>query len=177
MKRNLKIAAAVATLFLAFGAIVLTYATSQNGSTSNNGKTASMYIADNATHVQTNCKYTGMNGAHPWAKKFLENATITTVNGTVVSEFKGMLILDTGPAEVRVLLPRFWSVDNGVIGRTELFNSSFSSPGGNITANILESKMFNGTSFSIEVMVGYEITNATGASAYAVLPFNIIPNS
>jgi hypothetical protein len=180
MRKSLKITAAVTVLFLAFGAIVLSYATSQNASTSYNGQNSlTMYTADNATNVQSNCKHMGMNGAHPWAKRFLENATITTVNGTVVSEFKGMLILDTGLGEVRILMPKYWSVDNEVVGRSKLLNStySFSGSGENITATVLESKMFSNTSFSIEVMVGYEITNATGTNAYAVLPFNIIPNS
>jgi hypothetical protein len=38
-------------------------------------------------------------------------------------------------------------------------------------------EIFESPSFSINVMVGYEITNATGTTAYAELPFNIVPSS
>jgi hypothetical protein len=178
MRKSLKIAAAVTMLFAAFGAIVLAYATSQNASAPY-GQNTSTHTVDNATNVLQYCKHMGMNGAHPWAKRFLENATITTINGTVVSEFKGMLILNTGSGEVRILMPQYWSVNNEVVGRSKLLNStySFSGPGENITATVLESRLFSNMSFSIGVMVGYEITNATGTDAYAVLPFNIVPNS
>jgi hypothetical protein len=178
MRKSLKIVAAVTMLFAAFGVIVLAYATSQNASASYNGQNTS-YTVDDGTNVQQYCGHVGMDGAHPWAKRFLENATITTINGTVVSEFKGMLILNTGSGEVRILMPQYWSVNSEVVGRSKLLNStySFSGPGENITATVLESRLFSNASFSIGVMVGYEITNATGTNAYAVLPFNIVPNS
>lgn len=178
MRKSLKIAAVVTMLVAAFGAIVLAYAPSQNASAPYNGQNTS-YKVDNATNVLQYCKHMGMNGVHPWAKRFLENATITIVNGTVVSEFKSMLILNTGSGEVRILMPQYWSVNNEVVGTSKLLNStySFSGPGENITATVLGSRLFSNMSFSIDVMVGYKITNATGTDTYAVLPFNIVPNS
>jgi len=174
-----KLAAAVTALFLAFGAVVLVYANSQYASTSSNGQNPQIRTDNNATPVQLQNLQSVIDKDRAWFKKFLENATITVVNGTVVSLFKGMLILDIGSGEVRILMPKYWSVGTEVIGRWRLFNStySFSAPGQNVTVNALESEVFENPSFSINVMVGYEITNATGTSAYAVLPFNIVPSS
>lgn len=179
MRKSVKVAAAVTVLFLAFGAVVLAYANSQNALTSGNEQKAPTYTANSAPQIQSQLKQSVTNNDHPWAKKFLENATAATVNGTVMSEFKGMLILDTGQSEVRILMPQYWSVGTEVVGRGKLFNTtySFSGPGENVTVKTLESEVFKNPSFSINVMVGYEITNATGTIAYAVLPFNIVPNS
>src|SRR4030043_1762743 len=94
-----------------------------------------------------------------------QNATLSDVQGTVVSEFRSMLILDTGTGQVRVLLPKFWSIDNGVVGRATLFNSSFAMPGDNVTIGVLKSDVFANQNFSINVMVGYEETNETGYQA------------
>jgi hypothetical protein len=65
MRKSLKMASAVAALFVAFGAIVLAYATSQSASTSYEGQNTSMYTSDSATNVQSNCKHAGINSAHP----------------------------------------------------------------------------------------------------------------
>jgi hypothetical protein len=179
MRKSVKMAAAVTALFLAFGAVVLAYANSQNALISGNEQKAPTYAANSAPQIQSQLKQSLTNDDHPWAKKFLENATVATVNGTVVSEFKDMLIMDTGQSEVRILMPQYWSVDTEVVGRAKLFNTtySFSGPGEKVTVKALESEVFKNPSFSINVMVGYEITNATGTTAYAVLPFNIVPNS
>jgi hypothetical protein len=179
MRKSVKLAAAVTVLFLAFGAVVLAYATSQNASASSNGQNAPAYATTNAMQVQLQNLQSIIGKDRSWMKKFLENATITTVNGSVVSIFKGMLILETGSSEVRILMPKYWSVGTEVVGRWKLFNStySFSAPGQNVTAKVLESEIFENPSFGINVMVGYEITNATDTTAYAVLPFNIVPRS
>jgi hypothetical protein len=179
MRKSVKMVVAVTVLFLAFGAVVLAYANSQSALTSGNEQKAPTYTANSAPQIQSKLKQSVTNNDNPWARKFLENATATAVNGTVVSEFKGMFIMDTGQSEVRILMPQYWSVGTEVVGRGKLFNTtySFSGPGENVTVKALESEVFNNPSFSINVMVGYEITNATGTTAYAVLPFNIVPNS
>jgi hypothetical protein len=178
MRKSVKMAVAVTVLFLAFGAVVLAYANSQKALTSGNEQAAPTYTANSAPQIQSQLKQFVNNNDHPWAKKFLENATAATVSGTVVSEFRGMLILDTGQSEVRILMPQYWSVGTEVVGRGKLVNTtySFSGPGEDVTVKALESEVFKNTSFSINVIVGYEITNATGTTAYAVLPFNIVPN-
>jgi hypothetical protein len=179
MRKSVKMAAAVTALFLAFGAVVLAYANSRNALTSSNGQNSQTYTANSAPQTQSKNTQSVIDKDHPWMKKFLENATVTTVNGTVVSEFKGMLILDTGSSEVRILMPRYWSVGSEVVGRWRLFNStySFSGPGQNVTVKALVSEIFENKSFSINVMVAYEITNAIGTTAYTVLPFNIVSSS
>jgi hypothetical protein len=112
-----------------------------------------------------------------WTEQLLQNATLSTVNGTVVSEVKGMLVLDTGSGQVRVLLPKGWTVGSEVVGRASLFNGTFASAGQNVAVSVLESEVFSNANFSINVMLGYEAINATGTHAYAVLPFNIQPSS
>lgn len=179
MRKNVKLAAAITVLFLAFGAVVLAYANSQNASMPSNGQNPQIYTATNATQVQLQNLQSIISKDRSWTKKFLENATVTTVNGTVVSLLKGMLILDTGSSEVTVLMPKYWSVGSEVFGRWKLLNStySFSGPGQNVTVKAVESEMFENPSFSINVMIGYEVTNATGTTAYAMLPFDIVPSS
>jgi hypothetical protein len=179
VRKSVKLAAAVTVLFLAFGAVVLAYATSQNAPVPSNGQNPQIYTATNSTQVQVQNLQSLIGKDRSWTRKFLENATITTVNGTVISLFKGMLILDTGSSQVTVLMPKYWSVGSEVVGRWKLFNStySFSSPGQNVTVKALESEIFENPSFGINVMVGYEVTNATGTTAHAVLPFNIVPSS
>ena len=119
-----------------------------------------------------------MRGDGPfWIGGLLENATLSNVTGTVVTEAKGMLVLDTESSQVRVLLPKEWTVGTDVLGRAELFNGTFASSGQSVTVTVLESNIFSNTNFSINEMLGYEAINATGTQAYAVLPFNIQPNS
>jgi hypothetical protein len=110
-------------------------------------------------------------------QNFFENATLNTVQGTVVSQLRGVLILDTGSGQVRVLVPKAWTLSNEVVSRATLFNGTFASPGQSITIKVLERNVFSNTSFSINVMLGYEAINSTNAHAYAVLPFNIVPSS
>jgi hypothetical protein len=119
----------------------------------------------------------GRANGFPWAERFLENATLSTVQGTVVSEVKGILILNTDAGQVRILLPKGWTVGNEVMGRAALFNGTFAGSGQNVTVKVLESKVFSNANFSLNVMMGYEAINATGTHAYAVLPFNIQPHS
>ena len=179
MRKSVKLAAAITALFLAFGAVVLVYANSQYASTSSNGQNPQICTNNNVAQGQLQNLQSIIGKDHAWFKKFLQNATITMVNGTVVSLFKGMLVLDTGSGELRILMPKYWSVGTEVVGRWRLFNStySFSAPGQNVTVKALESEVFENPSFSINVMVGYEVTNATSTTAYAVLPFNIVPSS
>jgi hypothetical protein len=109
--------------------------------------------------------------------RFLENATLASVQGTVVSEVKDMLILNADSTQVRILLPSDWTLGNEVVSGAVLFNGTFASAGQSVTLKVLESEVFNNSNFSLNVMMGYEAVNATGAQAYAVLPFNIQPSS
>ena len=187
----MKIAAVVAVAFLALGAVAFVYACSQNGITANADEQVGMqnmqeFFGSNNVTLPANVTMTGGNmrcmprrGANDfqWTEMLLQNATLSNVTGTVVSEVKGMLVLDTGSGQVRVLLPKDWTVGSEVVDRATLFNGTFASSDQSVTITVLESKVFSNVSFSVNEMLGYEAINATNAQAYAVLPFNIQPNS
>ncbi len=178
----MKIATVAAILFLALGAIVFVYANSQNNltTTGDEQQTAIQnYFSSNNTLPPCN-----RGRMQPFeenrlqlGQNFFENATLNTVQGTVVSQSKGILILDTGSSQIRVLVPKAWTLSNEVVSRATLFNGTFVSAGQSITIKVLESNVFSNTSFSINVMLGYEAINSTNTHAYAVLPFNIQPSS
>jgi hypothetical protein len=178
----LKIATIAAILFLALGMIVFVYANSQNSlnNTNEQQQTAIQnYFSANSTLPP--CERGRMqrsegNGLQ-LGQRFLENATLNTVQGTVVSQSNGVLILDTSSGQIRVLVPKAWTLGNEVVSRATLFNGTFVSSGQSITFKVLESNVFSNTSFSINVMVGYEAINSTNTHTYAVLPFNIQPSS
>jgi hypothetical protein len=191
LRKNLKIAAVAATLFVALGAIAFVYASSQSSATANDdvrqmgmwnmrgfSEWNNVTLPDNVTvpcHMDR-MPHMGANGLE-WFNMLSENATLSTVNGTVVSEVNGMLILNTDTTQIRVLLPKEWSVGNEVIDRASLFNGTFASAGQSVTVKVLESGLFSNANFSVNVMLGYEAINATAVHAYAVLPFNIQPKS
>lgn len=193
MKKSLKMATVAVVALLALGAVAFVYASSLNGFNANNTdeqkqmdmqNMRSFFMTDNITlpdNVTMPCHMRRGPQMHAnglqLGRNFLENATISTVQGTVVSEYKDMLILNTDAGQVRVLLPKEWSVNNDIISRGELFNGTFASSGQNVTIKVLESDVFSNASFSINVMIGYEAINATSTHAYAVLPFNITPHS
>ena len=192
MRKSLKIVAVAAVLFIAVGAIVLVYANAQNALNSNGDQQTTMQNMQTffESNNQTFCGWDNrtmrghMRGMPQMQENglqsitsFFENGTLSTVQGSVVSEFRGMLILDTGSGELRVLLPQAWSVDNEVVGRVKLFNGTFASPGQTVTIKVLENNVFSNENFNINMMLAYEAINATSTHAYAVLPFNIQPAS
>ena len=103
----------------------------------------------------------------------LANATPIEINGTVVALVRDMLVLDTEDDQIRIHLPPVWTLEYEVMEREELFNSTFSAAGENVTVKALKAVLFENDGFSINVMMGYEIINADSVHAYAVLPFNI----
>ena len=172
LKKSLKIAAIAAVLFLALGVVAFVYANSQNSKgMGSEGISSSTYFWSN-NQMPRNMQQR-INGGLSWLKRFVANATATQISGTVASESNGMLILNTDKGQVRVLLPQSWTLNNEVIGRGELFNDTFSATGQTVTVKVLESVLLQKDTFSINVMLGYEIVNATNTHAYAVLPFNI----
>jgi hypothetical protein len=192
MRKSLKIVVVAAVLFIAVGAVAFVYACSQNGALANANEQL-MGIQGMQTFFAWHNITLPNNFTMPWGPMMrmpqmrangvqwtyglLQNATLSTVQGTVVSEFRGMLVLDTGSSQVRVLLPKDWTLGNEVVGRAELFNGTLASTGQNVTVKVLESEVFSNANFSLNEMLGYEAINATGTHAYAVLPFNIQPAS
>jgi hypothetical protein len=179
LKKSLKIASVVSVLLLALGVVAFVYANSQIGAGKNNEQ--SIGISEDFWSTDQLPKHLKplqpkQNSGLEWLRKFIAQSNATRVDGTVVSEFNGMLILSTEEGQERVLLPKFWSLDNEVIGRGKLFSSTFSGIGQVVTVKVLKSVLFEKDSFSINVMIGYEIINTTDTHTYAVLPFNIGPS-
>lgn len=165
MNKSLKIAAVTAVLLLALGCFSFVYASSQtNSNTANNGLVTNQQIR------QFISQHPGV-GLRAFAR-FLNNANLSEVTGTVVSEFQGVLVLSTDQGQVRVLLPKMWSYNNQLLNRTELINNIFAGTGQTITVKVLKGEWVK-NGFSLNVMIGYEAVNAADAHAYAVLPFNI----
>ena len=192
MRKSLKIVSAAVVLFLALTAIALVYAGIQSGSASANAQQTGnqdmqMFFDSNNVTLPSNATWLGnmgrchgqqMMGDGPQLVQMLsENATLSTVQGTVVSQSGRVLILDTGSSQVRVMIPNEWTVGNEAINSATLFNGTFVSSGQTLTVNVLKSDLFSNVNFSVNVMLGYEAVNATGTHAYAVLPFNIQPAS
>jgi hypothetical protein len=190
MKKSLKIATVVAVAMVALSAIAIAYAFTENVAAANaserqmnmwNPDTFWSGDATSSNNLTIPCpighmprmgrNYFGWNGG------LLQNATLSTVSGTVVAEVSGMLVLNTTSGEIRISLPQEWTVGDEVVNRTSFVDGAFASPGQTVTVKVLESTLFSNSSFSINSMLGYEATNATGVQADAVLPFNIQPNS
>jgi hypothetical protein len=189
MKKSLKVAAVTASVLITLSVVVFAFAGSHNNTTADNGKQEdlqNMLSSMNGTFVSNDTSIPpsllkrlnqmSCNGPK-WLGRFLENATLSTVNGTVSSQLKGILILNTDSGQLRILLPKGWSVNNEVVGRAALFNSSYASSGDSVTLKVLKGNVFSNANFSLNIMIGYEAINATGTHAYAVLPFNIEPSS
>ena len=109
--------------------------------------------------------------------EFLQNATLTSVSGSVVTETRGLLLLDTSSGQVSIQIPNEWNIGSQIVSGATLFNGTFASSGQTVTLQVLESNVFSNTSFTLNEMVGYQATNSTGTTATAVLPFNIQPTS
>jgi hypothetical protein len=192
LRKSLKIATLVTVALLALGAAAYVYACSQNGATANANEQwmgmqnmraffwpKNITLPNNVTMPwgrMVRMPQMRVNGL-PVTERLLQNGTLSSVNGTVVSEVRGMLVLDASTGQIRVLLPKDWTVGNEVVDRAKLFNSTFASAGQGVTVKVLETDVFSNANFSVNVMMGYEVINATGTHAYAVLPFNIQPKS
>jgi len=188
----LKITALATVILIALGAVAYAYAFSQDGTTASSidqqtsiGNMQSYFAANNITHPDNVTIPRCHEGRMPQMREndfafsyaFLQNATLSSVNGTIVTTTQGLLILDTNSGQIKISLPTEWTVGNDVVARTSLFNGTFASPGQSVTIDVLESNVFSNSNFTINMMMGYEAINATGTTAYAVLPFNIQPTS
>jgi len=192
MRKSLKIASAVVVLFLALSAVAFVYAGMQNSlALADEQQTGSQnvqtFFDSNTITLPSNVTWPShmerghgrqMMGDGLQLVQFLsENATLSTVQGTVVSQWGDVLILDTGSGQVRVMIPSEWTVGSEVVSGAALFNGTFASSGQTLTVNVLKSDLFSNANFSVNVMLGYEVVNEAGTPAYAVLPFNIQPTS
>jgi hypothetical protein len=192
MRKSLKIASAVVVLFLALSAVAFVYAGMQNSlaladeQQTGNQNLQTFFDSNNIT-LPSNCTWPGhmerghgrrmMGDGLQLVQMLSENATLSTVQGTIVSQTRDILILDTGSGQVRVMIPSEWTVGSEVVSGATLFNATFANTGQTLTVDVLKSDLFSNANFSVNVMLGYEAVNAAGTHAYAVLPFNIQPAS
>ena len=192
MRKSLKIASAAVVSFLALSDLALVYAGMQNSlALGDDQQTSNQYVQTllDSTNVTLPINATWpdhMEGGHgrqmmgeglQFIQLLSENATFSTVQGTLDSQTRDLLILDTGSGQVRVMIPNEWTVGSEVVNSVSLFNGTFVSSGQTLTVDVLKSDLVSNASFSVNVMLGYEAVNATGTHAYAVLPFNIQPAS
>jgi hypothetical protein len=192
MRKSLKIASAAVVLFLALSAVAFVYAGMQNSLALANEQQAGnqnmqTFFDSNNITLPSNGTWPGymerghgrqmMGDGLQLVQMLSENATLSTVQGTIVSQSRDVLILDTGSGQVRVMIPSEWTVGSEVVSGAALFNGTFASSGQTLKVNVLKSDLFSNANFSVNVMLGYEAVNATGTHAYAVLPFNIQPTS
>jgi hypothetical protein len=106
-------------------------------------------------------------------ERFIGNATLAEVQGTVVALVRKLLVIEVDNSQVRVHLPREWIVEGKEVKIEDLFETDYLTIGQNITVKALEGTIVTKETFRIYVLVGYEMINADGIHAYAVLPFNI----
>ena len=183
MKKSLKIVSIIGLVLLMLGATVLVYGTMQ---TSNNQKCknppdnrppANRPPDNRPPSIVLNKTTEGMlNLSVDQLKYFLNHATAVQVNGSVAILVNDMLAVDTVGGQVRIFLPENCTVNHTIVSRSVLFNGTFSGAGQNVTVKVLKSIIFEHNNFDINIMVGYEIINAKGIHAFALLPFNIETN-
>jgi len=173
LKKSLKIASIVAVLILAVGIVTIVYANSQLAAGKHNGK--KIFSPTNPPPPKP--LQPRPDAGLEWFKKFVTQADATQISGTVESEFKGMLILGTDEGQVRILLPEVWSLNSEVMKRGKLFNSTFCDIGQTVNVKVLKSVLLEKDSFNINIIIAYEIINASETHAYAAFPFNIEPKS
>jgi hypothetical protein len=104
--------------------------------------------------------------------RFLHNAEFAELEGTVVTLFQNMLIINTDEGQVRIHLPPTWLIGEETMSKTELFER-YLSPNESIIINALKTTIVNKEGLNIYLLVGVEITDELEVNAQAVLPFNI----
>jgi hypothetical protein len=166
MRKNVKIVAVATVFLLTVGAFAIVYACSPNGSASATSELTDAQKLNQLQNMRPGLRLEAF-------KRFLARANATEIKGTVMTELKGMLILSTDDGQVTVLVPKIWTLDGQIVNRLELFNTTFY--GQDVTLKVLKGE-WQLSNFSINIMIAYEATSAE-AQAYAVLPFNIVPNS
>src|SRR5208283_6053783 len=73
--------------------------------------------------------------------EFLQNATLASVSGSVVTETRGLLLLDTSSGQVSIQIPNEWNIGSQVVSGATLFNGTFASSGQTVTLQVLESNV------------------------------------
>ena len=104
---------------------------------------------------------------------FLNHSEPVEAEGTAVTLFKSMLVVNTVEGQIRIHLPPAWIVGEEQTMREELFENGYLSVDKSITVKALRADMIDKEELCIYLLLGYEIINEDDVHAYAVLPFNI----
>lgn len=104
---------------------------------------------------------------------FLNHSEPVELEGTAVILFKDMFIIDTAEGQMRIHLPQAWTVSGQLAMREELFDGGYVSEGENMVVKALRADVIDKKGLCVNVLLGYEIIDESGISAYAILPFNI----
>jgi hypothetical protein len=102
---------------------------------------------------------------------FLKNAEPTEVEGTVVALAQNKLIMNVGEEQIRVNMPRQWTVGGEVLTLKELFENHLE--GEIVTVNALGADIIDNEGLRIYILVGYELSTDSGVNAIACLKINI----
>ena len=108
-----------------------------------------------------------------WVWWFLNHSEPVELEGTAVTLFKNMLVVEVDGGQIRIHLPQAWIVNGELMTREELFESGYLSAGENLTIKALRADLIDKEGLSFYLLLGYEIIDSSEVSAYAVLPFNI----
>jgi hypothetical protein len=180
MKRSMTAAIISVTLILLFGASILGFIGSQNATAhndnNNDGPRNTRRLTDNELEFFKELLEQGHTENLPRfeiLKTLLANATTVEINGSIVALVKNELVLNTTTGHETIILPRAWTVDTQVMKRTQLLNSNFSAVGEEVKVMALKLTLFENQNIIINVLYGFEITNAESVTAFALLPFNI----
>jgi hypothetical protein len=169
MKSKLKIL--VITIVIVAVASVFLYAPLTNAFQPNGNQESGVEIL-NDMNFETRCRCRPrVKARRGWW--FLNHSEPTEVDGAAVALFKNMLIIDTSEGQIRIHLPRAWTVDGEVTMREELFESGYLSEGETITVKALRADVIDKQGLCVYLLLGYEIINESTVHAYAILPFNI----
>ena len=103
--------------------------------------------------------------------RLLRRCEPATIQGTIVTYARHMLVVDTGGEQVRVVVPRLWVVDGEAMNMTEIFESGVLNPEDSITVSAIRWNVDN-DELTIYGLFGYKIEKGEEAF-YALLPINI----
>jgi len=112
-------------------------------------------------------------GAVAW---FFKDAEVVTIDGTVVTRSRNILIVDSEGKRLNILLPPLWSVntEDKVLNLSAIFKENYVKAGDTVTITALERTVRNEKGVSVSFIVAYEILDETTDNhLYAILPFNI----
>ena len=184
MKRSITAAIISATLILLLGAGILGFLSNQSATAHDNNDSDCPRTTQGLTDHELEFYKQLLEHERSenltrleMLKALLANATTVEINGTVVALVKNKLVLNTTTGHETILLPLTWTVDTKVMKRTQLFAGNFSAIGEKVIVTVLKLTLFENQNITINILYGFEITNAESIVAFALLPFNIEPKT